>query len=113
MKIDVKTLTIEELDDLILRAAQERDERKQPMSETPPSIVWMANSPPWLCDAFGDGILLRLRHPGYGWTNFMFPRNFGAALCSALLCNLLGNTVANAQPVVAMPGPAGTSGPKH
>jgi len=31
MKIDVKTLTIEELDDLILRAAQERDERKQPM----------------------------------------------------------------------------------
>ena len=70
MKSDAKNLTIEELDNLILRAVQERDERKQPMSETPPSIIWMAHSSPLLCDAFGDGILRRLSHPGLWMDKF-------------------------------------------
>lgn len=112
---DLKNMTTEELDGLMVAAAQERAERKQPMPVAPPDVVWFAGNVAWQCKTYGDGILICFQHPGYGLVAFTFTRAYAAQINSAVLYHILSNTTPSMGPaeVIIAPSSEQGSGQKH
>jgi len=86
MKQDLSKLNAQELDELITEACELR-ERKLPEinRDRPINPSLGVTRPTWWCEPFEGGMLLQLRHPGYGWLNFTFSPMDRVSILSALL----------------------------
>ena len=83
--IDITKLTVEELDDLVVRAAKHRASLQPapPIDHPKPTDVVL--NPGWYTGLVGSATLLQIRHPGLGWLSFLIPGNERAHLLSLLL----------------------------
>ena len=94
------TIQADELSLMIPKLAEARAVMSAPISREPPQNctelaaidpIWRTN-PPLHPDV--DGVLLRLRHPGFGWLTFILPHHEAAAM-GKWLCDYENNRVAD------------------
>jgi hypothetical protein len=99
--IDVTKLTLEELDDLLVRTAKHRASLQPGPSTDHPKPTDVVVNPGWYTGLADSATLLQIRHPGFGWLSFLIPANERAHLLSLLLRQALfvpEQGVANAPP---------------
>ena len=94
------TIQADELSLMIAKLAEARAVMSAPISREPPQNcrelaaidpIWRTN-PPLHPDV--DGVLLRLRHPGFGWLTFILPQHEAAGM-GKWLCDYENNRVAD------------------
>jgi hypothetical protein len=108
--IDVKTLPTDELDRLIIDAAQERANRSHAFPEEPPTGTHrMTTNPRWWADVASANVMFRILDLGCGWLNYSFNKAEAALLMTYLMRVLTGGHL---DAVAANPSaPAPPAGP--
>jgi hypothetical protein len=72
VNIDLCSLTVDELDALILTAARHRAERMPPRSTAAPASIDLVLKVAYAWTVTDDGtVVLQFFHPGYGWLGFL------------------------------------------
>lgn len=120
MTIDISTLSAEQLDELIAKAAKRRAELEPSHATQPPPQCEAILNPAWHTAPAPTGVLFMLRHPGLGWLGFVLPHEHRVHLTSLWLHqSLLYRPPEPAAPVADAPVPsppnlgAGGSGTLH
>lgn len=90
-KININTLSAQELDELILRAAKRRAELAILIPTEVPKVEWHVVDPNYFTYPTTDGCMLQLRHPGYGWVAYMLPHKERATLLQYLINQITAN----------------------
>ena len=86
MKTDLSKLNAQELDELIIEAGKLRESKLPEIArDRPINPSNGVTRPAWWCEPFEGGMLLQMRHPGYGWLNFTFSPLDRVSILSALL----------------------------
>ncbi len=106
MNIDVSKLTVTELDELIVKAAQRRAALEPKHSNEPPNEAWAIPDPRWQTQLHGQDTLFRVLHPGFGWLSFLIPPHERANLLSVFLRQAL----IPASPAAPQTPPTGAGG---
>ena len=113
MTIDISKLSIPELDQLIVRAAQRREELNSPMSDAQPQGELRAVlDPKWYVSMVDAGTLLQIRDPGHNWLNYILPAAPRVVLLTHMLQHALLPKLENANTQV-LPAPSGGGGRLH
>ena len=113
MTIDISKLSIPELDQLIVRAAQRREELNSPISdEQPQGELRAVHDPKWYVSSVDTGTLLQIRDPGHHWLNYIIPRASRVVLLTNLLQHALMPKFENANMQIH-PEPSGGGGRLH
>ena len=87
--IDVKSLSTEDLDALLLAVSLERAKREPAVTMDQPGTMEAAADPKWFISLSGGNTFLQIRHPGYGWVGYLISPPSRAALASFLLQHAL------------------------
>lgn len=82
---DVKGMTPEELDQLLLAISLERAKREPQVPMEQPQTMEAALDPKWYLSMAEGNTVLQLRHPGYGWVGYVIPPASRAQLATFLL----------------------------
>lgn len=110
MTIDISMLSVNELEDLISRAAERRASMQPEYSKNLPTglVVAAINDPIWVTAPISESngnIGLHIRHLGYGWLSFVIPppeiaklMGFWASALAAAAASGSGQSIA-AEPV--------------
>jgi hypothetical protein len=86
MQIELSSLSVTELDQLIEAATKRRATLNPPVPATnPQGEIQAIVDPKWYLTSTPGGTLLQIRHPGHGWLNFHIPSLSRAFLLSFLL----------------------------
>lgn len=89
MTINLSALSTEELDELLLQAAIERAKRTPEVDTEPPHSALPLIDPTWRTENMEGGVLLLLRHPGYGWLAFVLPNREVITMSSWMMANTM------------------------
>ena len=92
-------LSAKELDDILAMLGEARAIMRQPVPAKPPNVAGAREAvildPAWRTDTAIhpslDGIILRLRHLGFGWVTFLLPHHEALALGKWLADNSKSN----------------------
>ena len=113
MTIDISKLSIPDLDQLIVRAAQRREELNSPMSDAQPQGELRAVlDPKWYVSIVDAGTLLQIRDPGHNWLNYIIPEAPRVVLLTHMLQHALLPKLENANAQI-LPAPSGGGGRLH
>ena len=85
----VGTLSAEDLDRLILAAAERRSSLQPSVPNQVPQSWSAAINPQWRVSLSLMGTLFQMRHPGYGWVSFVVPPAERASLIGLLTSHAL------------------------
>lgn len=86
---DVKQMSTEDLDALLLAIALERAKRQPQVAMEQPKTMEAALDPRWHISMADANTVLQLRHPGYGWVGYVIPPASRAQLVTFLLQHAL------------------------
>lgn len=86
---DVKFLSTEDLDALLVAASLERAKREPAVPMEQPKTMEAAFDPRWFISMAEANTILQLRHPGYGWVGYVVPPASRAQLVTFLLQHAL------------------------
>jgi hypothetical protein len=86
---DIAKLTVEELDDLLVRVAKHRASLQPGPPTDHPKPINVVVNPVWYTGLVDSGTLLQISHPGFGWLSFFIPPNERAHLLSLFLRHAL------------------------
>lgn len=90
MTIDVNSLSVAELDDLIARAAKRRATLQPFISDAQPQGELQATfDPKWYITGVSNGTLLQIKDPGHGWLNYIIAPAARAVLLAHMLHHAL------------------------
>lgn len=113
MSIDISKLSVAELDQLIVRAAQRREELNSPMPDAQPQGELRAVlDPKWYVSMVDAGTLLQIRDPGHHWLNYVIPPAPRVVLLTHMLQHALMPKPENPN-VHVVPAPSGGGGRLH
>ena len=87
--IEITKLTVEQLDDLLVRAAKHRASLQPGPPTDHPKPTDVVVNPGWYTGLVDSATLLQIRHPGFGWLSFLIPANERAHLLSLFLRHAL------------------------
>jgi hypothetical protein len=90
MTIDITTLSVAELDDLISRAAKRRATLMPHITDAQPQGEIQATfDPKWYITGVNNGTLLQVKDPGHGWLNYIIAPTSRAVMLSHMLQHAL------------------------
>ena len=102
---DVKSMSTEDLDELVRLIALERAKREPQVTMEQPQTMEAALDPKWYVSLTEANTFLQLRHPGHGWVGYVIPPPSRALLVSLLLQHaLLPPAKPSAPPLVTSGG---------
>lgn len=107
MSPDLKQMSVEELDALIVAAAAERAKREPVVAMEHPKTFEAILDPRWAVTLAHPNTILQVRHPGFGWVAFVVPPNERAHLLAVLLHFALVGPAPQQQAPVPVPTTGG------
>ncbi len=109
MTIDISTLSVSELDDLINRAAKRRATLMPHITDAQPQGEIQATlDPKWYITGVSNGTLLQIKDPGHGWLNYIIAPGSRAVMLSHMLQHALLPVAPASQPAApAVPSSGG------
>ena len=94
--INISALSATELDQLIAQAAERRANMTPGFTDEPPQQGLIQHDPKWWMSLNDTReTVMRFRHDGFGWVNFVIPPNERAHMLSVLLHQALFTQPAN------------------
>lgn len=90
MTIDISSLSVAELDDVIARAAKRRATLHPYITDAQPQGELQATfDPKWYITGVTNGTLLQIKEPGHGWLNFIISPASRAVMLTHMLQHAL------------------------
>ena len=108
MTIDVSTLSVPELEELITRAAKRRASLQPFITDAQPQGELQATfDPKWYITGVSNGTLFQIKDPGHGWLNYIIAPAARAVLLAHLLHHALLPQSQGAAPAPQQPSSGG------